>query len=146
MYERICRKFGTENVERPGVIFSWGDRIFNPSNASITRELFAHEAVHGERQLAFNSEAGAEGSVLEWWDRYLGDPLFRLDEELRAHMAEYKASVKRHGHSPRALNNMAERLSGPLYGELVTMAQAKHAILTGVMTLDPMKNSVKEPA
>ena len=110
------------DCERKGVIFSYGDRIFNPSGISIPRPLMAHEAVHGLRQ-------GADPDA--WWARYLAEPLFMLDEEIHAHHAEYRAAVKRHGHRPRDLRGIAERLSGPLYGHAITFAQAQHAILTG---------------
>ena len=108
--------------DRKGVIFSYGDRIFNPSGISIPRELMAHEAIHGVRQ-------GTD--PVTWWERYLAEPLFMLDEEIHAHHSEYRAYVKRHGHRPRDLRGIAERLSGPLYGNALTFAQAQHAILTG---------------
>ena len=33
-----------------GVIFAFGDTIYNPSNIVITAALMAHESVHGSRQ------------------------------------------------------------------------------------------------
>lgn len=145
IFEDCVRKFGRAVVDRPGVIFSWGMKIYAPGNATITRELFAHEAVHGERQLGGKTPSryspGAwkeeEDSIWAWWKRYLDEPLFRLDEELHAHHAEYHAYRKRHGHSTRYLTEIAARLAGPLYGNLVTVAQAKHAILTGVVERNP---------
>lgn len=106
-----------------GVIFSYGDTIFNPSGVRISPELMAHECVHGLRQ----EVAGVE----RWWDQYLTNPLFRLDEEIYSHHEEHRASVKRHGYRARDLQRIAERLSSPLYGSLLTIAQAKHAIFTG---------------
>lgn len=142
-FERCCEVFGRANVDRKGVIFSWGDRIYNPGNVGIPRELAAHEAVHGLRQLRYSMslehDLTDEQRTEAWWERYLTDPLFRLDEELYAHHAEYIARKKRHGHEPRVFNAIAERLAGPLYGNLLTVAQAKHAILTGVVCVDPMK-------
>lgn len=108
-----------------GVIFSWGDEIYNPSGAEIPPQLLAHEAVHGIRQKA-------EG-VEEWWRRYMTEPSFRLAEELPAHVAEYIAimqmcSVNRK--QRRAyLAQMSKRLAGPLYGRLMTVNRARKLIL-----------------
>lgn len=120
-YAAIKARF--PECERHGVIFSYGDTIFNPSGVSIPREVMVHEATHGLRQEAQGVE--------EWWKRYLAEPLFCLDEEIYAHHSEYRAAIKRHGPRPRDLRRIAERLSGPLYGNLLTFEQAKHAILTG---------------
>lgn len=66
----------------PGVIFTYGDTIFNPTNAHISHELRAHEGIHGTRQTA------ARARIEDWWQHYLEDPAFRLGEELPAHQAE----------------------------------------------------------
>lgn len=116
--------FGTI-CQRTGVIFSYGDVIYNPSGTGITRELMAHEGVHGERQLA--CEGGPDG----WWQQYLDSKEFRLREELLAHRAEYLAARRRHGPRPADLRNIAGRLASELYGHLLTTAQATHAVLTG---------------
>lgn len=108
---------------KKGVIFSYGTRIYNPHGVSIPATLRAHEATHGERQ--------ENMGVDPWWERYLIDQAFVLDEEIYAHHAEYKAFVRRHGHRLRDLDAVAGRLSGPLYNRCITLEQAKHAILTG---------------
>lgn len=124
VWDRCIEVFGRAQLEDKPVVFAWGMTIYNPTGAQLPRTLIAHEHTHGERQLA-------AGDVEAWWERYLTDPLFRLDEEIYAHHAEYQAFKRRHGHRPRDLNMIAERLSSPLYGRLVTLEQAKHAILTG---------------
>lgn len=106
---------------RVGVIFSWGDKIYNPSKVPIPRHLIAHEGVHGYRQRL----AGIE----KWWDRYLKEPLFRLDEEIYAHHQEYLVALRNIG--PGSLRDIANRLCGPLYGGLLNYDQAVRAILTG---------------
>ena len=120
-YAQILARF--PQADRPGVIFSYGDKIFNPSNANIPREIMEHEAIHGERQ--------TERGIDAWWEQYMADALFCLDEEIHAHHAEYRACVKRHGHRNQDMRRIATRLSGALYGYLLTYEQAKHAILTG---------------
>lgn len=108
------------------VIFSWGDAIYNPTGAKISKMLHAHEEIHSARQ------GKSEADVLMWWRRYMADPLFRYDEELPAHVAEYHAYCKRHGSGRvQFLDKVAERLSSPLYGSIVTYEMARSAIILG---------------
>lgn len=113
------------DAARPGVIFCWGDTIFNPSGNPVSPELRAHEAVHSKRQ----------GNDIEgWWRRYIADPEFRLAEELPAHRREYWTFCRRHGNRNQRgafLDSAAGRLSGPLYGGVLSPEKAKAAILTG---------------
>lgn len=118
-----------------GVFYSWGDVIFNPDRANISAALRDHESVHGERQVAF------EGGASAWWMRYIADPAFRLAEEIPAHRAEWLWHCAQPG-SDRAfagwrsgrqyhLHFIASRLAGPLYGGLISLAQARRAISDG---------------
>lgn len=105
-----------------GVLFAWGDSIFNPSGIEIPPELMAHEKIHGDRQLAMGVEA--------WWDRYLKDPDFRYEEELVAHRAEYQHICATMSRQQRRyyLAQIAKRLSSPLYGRMTTLERAKKDI------------------
>lgn len=119
-YRQILAAF--PEAKAPGVIFCYGDTIHNPTGPSLTRALLAHEAVHGERQVAMGPA--------QWWDRYIKEPQFRFDEEFPAHVAEFKAfrgnrGTSRAGH----LHQIATRLSGPLYGGIVGYAEANKMIL-----------------
>lgn len=99
---------------KPGIIYAWGDRIYNPTGITIPDYLLAHERVHGVRQASGHSIRG-------WWQAYIESPEFRLAEEILAHRAEYRAyrdSPKTTG-VPNYLAMMAMRLSGPLYGNLI---------------------------
>ena len=99
-------------------IFSWGDRLYNPARIVIPPALLAHEAVHGERQSKADIEC--------WWRAYLDSASFRLQEEIPAHQAEYRALIESGNRHQRrtALKVVAGRLGGPLYGRLVTLARA----------------------
>jgi hypothetical protein len=111
------------NVRGQPVIFCWGDIIYNPQRIKVTPELKAHEKVHCDRQAAHPET---------WWLRYVDDPAFRLAEEIPAHRAEFMAFRMRHrnlNQRGRMLNLIAERLSGPLYGGLLTKAEARQRIL-----------------
>lgn len=122
-YLQIVRRF--PNAQALSTIFSYGDRIYYRGRQPLTKALIAHEGVHGERQGQTTQEI--EG----WWERYLTDPQFVIAEEVPAHYAEWVATKKRHGPGTAYLKPIVERLSGPLYGNLLTYAQAQHAIITG---------------
>lgn len=118
-----CRaKFGPA-VDR--AIFSWGGTVYNPFGWRLPAQLLAHEAVHGERQIAIGIEA--------WWRRYLDDADFRLAEEIPAHIAEYRAIARIGNRNQRrlALNMISHRLAGALYGRVITVAAAKDLIKKG---------------
>lgn len=123
MWALINATFGIG--DRP-VIFCWGDTIYNPHGGSVTRELMKHEEIHSEQQ------GPNEDTIIAWWERYLVDPAFRYGQELPAHRAEYRAFCKRHGdRNARAkyLTTVARRLCGPLYGNLVSISEARERIL-----------------
>jgi hypothetical protein len=114
------------HVRGKPVMFAWGDIIYAPmQQGELPKSLLAHEQVHGDRQLA------APGGVEGWWRRYLDEPAFRLNEEVLAHRAELAHLLtKAKGPSMRAhvLSRTAARLAAPLYGSLITVAEAKRAL------------------
>lgn len=122
LFELIDAKF---HVAGKPVIFSWGDRIYNPERIEIGPGLMAHEAVHGERQRTADIDL--------WWRQYLASPYFRLQEELPAHRAELRVLLgdATNRHERRAhVKSVVSRLSGPLYGGLITPAKARAALLS----------------
>lgn len=103
-------------------IFAYRKTIYNPSGGQLTKWLVAHEKVHFKQQ-----GDDTEG----WWDRYLVDIDFRLDQELEAHRAEYKHFCyvyKSREQRVRFLSEIALRLSGPLYGGKISHLGAMGAI------------------
>ena len=104
-------------------IFSYGRKIYNPHKIYIRPSLFAHELVHGIQQ---------GENPADWWKLYLSNPKFRLVEEVPAHQAEYAVACR--GLTPnqrvQQLRPIAHRLTAKIYGNLLTMEQAKQAILT----------------
>lgn len=110
---------------KQGILYSWGDRLYNPSGIKVEPWLLAHEEVHGNRQ-GFDVE--------EWWHKYIQDRHFRLDEELRAHAVEYytfKAHWPKKPQQQQYLDRLATRISGPLYGNLISFAEARNEIANG---------------
>lgn len=107
-FEQILAAF--PDAGGPGVIFSWEDRIFNPSGSPIPGPLVAHEELHGRRH-------ALAGGSLRWWDKYIADPEFRYNEELLAHVAEFRAQPSAYDRNSgaRLLHSTALRLIAPLY-------------------------------
>lgn len=109
-FELILRAF--PNADQPGVIFAYGDNIYNPSGKEIPRALLAHEAVHCERQQYHKM------SPEIWWKLYTESTAFRYHEELLAHVAEFKAQDYRgldRNQRAKVLQSTAARLVAPLY-------------------------------
>jgi hypothetical protein len=99
---------GVRFASLPRAIFCYGDTIFNPSGNKLSDALVAHEAAHGARQ-------GTDPDV--WWDRYIADKTFRLEEEIVAHRVEWRRfctdDPNRHERR-RYLAAIAGRLNFPL--------------------------------
>jgi hypothetical protein len=125
MFERIKEVFPM--AVQPGVLFCWGDTIYNPSGIEIPDYLIAHETVHRKQQeIAYRS-------IEDWWHRYLTDPHFRFEQELPAHIKEYQQFCVGRPRNLRRqyLRVVAERLSGPLYKHMVGYVEAKTLIKDG---------------
>lgn len=121
-FDKILAAF--PGASAPGVIFAYGGFIYAPGDVGVSLELRAHERVHLLRQ-GYEQDA--------WWDRYIAEPQFRLEEEILAHRAEYREFARRHGNPTRcaiALQDIAAKLASPLYGALVTLADARKEILS----------------
>jgi hypothetical protein len=125
-YDEVVARFPV--ASRPGTLFAHGDTIYSPSGPSVSPELIAHEEVHATQQ------SMCVGGVAVWWARYLSEPRFRFDQEVPAHQAEYAWLCTNHdargSRKTRRfwLSRLAKRLSGPLYGGLVTFAEARRLI------------------
>ena len=103
------------------IVFSFGPQLYNPYGISVQGDIIAHEAVHGARQ------GDNPQDTLDWWQRYMKDPAFRLSEEIYAHRAEYRW-LREHGdrHQRRgAGKRVATKLASPLYGKLLSVAMAR---------------------
>lgn len=123
-FEDILKVFGRECC-KPGVLFTYGNTLYNPSRVPVPPSLIMHEEVHSRRQLSIMM-----GPEL-WWSNYLTDKSFRYEEELIAHQVEYLKAVEGAGRDVRRryLAVISERLASPLYGRMTTKDRAKAAIL-----------------
>lgn len=121
-FEQIDRAFGP--LGHKSILYAYGDTIYNPMDFVIAPQLIAHEEQHGQRQDLLGVE--------HWWDLYLKRESFRLQEETLAHRAEYQHMVSnapnRFGRR-MALKHVAQRLAAPLYGRIITTANAKKELV-----------------
>lgn len=130
IYDACVARFPGADVAH--AIFSFGDRIYNLSGQPLTPALLAHEMVHCAQQTRKRISGIGEWTPELWWERYLFGPLeFRLEEELIAHAAEFRVMVMGGNRHVRraALSIIATRLAGPLYGRIISLADAKRQIL-----------------
>lgn len=125
-------------VGRQGILYAWGDRIYNPSGVNVPWWLQEHEEVHGSRQLdpkAWGAQHFSEDHMIRtWWSAYIEDPEFRLQEEIPAHQAEwevFKSLMTNKKNQEMYLLNMANRLSGELYGNMISLQDAVSEITSG---------------
>jgi hypothetical protein len=119
IYETLQKQFGI--VWESGVVITYGDTCYCVHN--ISQDVMAHEEVHMHRQLAMGVE--------KWWDRYLKDPEFRVQEELEAYRKQY-IFIKKNSRDRRVIFNesmrLARDLSSSMYGGVCTFQQAITAI------------------
>lgn len=111
VYERIL-KAGM----KPGdnVIYTYGENIYNPNKLNIPDYLLVHEGVHAEQQ-------GDDPD--KWWDRYLKDTKFRLDQELEAYGKQLSficKHIKDRNKRDFYLRDIATFLSSDIYGKMVS--------------------------
>jgi len=109
--------------EMHGTVFTYGDIIYYPyMKRAIPDHLIVHEKTHSRQQ---------GNNPAEWWDKYLADTNFRLDQELEAYQKQYAYYVaKNHNLKDRAwfLEAIAGDLSGAMYGNLITKLDAMELI------------------
>lgn len=113
-FEDISEAFELSGKE----IFAFGNVIYNPTGKPISAVLKAHEQVHFEQQ---------GDKPLAWWDRYITDEKFRLEQELEAHRVEYRMFCQMNKDRNKRnmyLQRIAGRLSSKMYGELLLRAEA----------------------
>lgn len=116
--EAIKSKF---NLHK-GVIFTYGDTIYNPDNGDIDEPLLTHEQTHFVQQ-------GTDPKF--WWEMYLNDPEFRYRQELEAYRHQYRKFCqlrKDRNERNRFLTRIAQDLSSEIYGNLCTFNEAMREI------------------
>lgn len=113
-YQEIGDKFDLSGTP----VFTWGDTIYAPGvNFKLPEDLMVHEQTHEIQQ---GKDPG------KWWDRFIQDASFRFDQELKAYQNQYKFFCKRHDRNKAFffLDIIAEDLSGPMYGRMISYKTA----------------------
>ena len=121
-FSLLLTNFGSV-IERRGVVFTYGDAIYNPSGDALPPWIVQHERTHSEQQKLSTPDL--------WWQRYIEDKQFRFNEELMAHCVELAFFERMNSgrHTRRAYRCIVtERLSGPLYGKLCKLSDARAAL------------------
>lgn len=111
----VCKdKFGVNWDDN--IIFTYGDTIY--CKTDIPEDLKVHEATHIRQQ-----KSGAK----EWWDRYLNDNAFRLDQEVEAYKNQYnylKIVIKDRNKLFLHKHRIAKDLSSYIYGNIISYSDA----------------------
>lgn len=104
------------------VLFAYAGAIYAPRAKNISNDLLVHEGVHLDQQ---GDDADA------WWDRYIQDAYFRIDQEAEAYAEQYDFlchDIKDRNQRNMILHRMAIQLSGAMYGNVITHSAAKTMI------------------
>lgn len=117
---QIAKRFNLTNIT--GVVFTYGDTIYNPSNGIIDVYLMTHEETHSRQQ---------GESPWIWWKKYLVSDSFRLSQEVEAYRAQYEHFCKNKKDpfkEEQFLTRLASDLSSPMYGSICSLEEAKEYI------------------
>lgn len=123
-HKEISRVFGRGVIEN--AVFTYGDIVYSPKNDTLPPDLIAHEEEHERQQSMSHPEV--------WWDEYLRNPEFRANQELAAYVAQYRYACQHYPRHERRrlLKGLSSDLSGPMYGRVMTKAEAEIKIKGGV--------------
>lgn len=114
----------TFGVSETDLIVAYGDAIYCPE-MGMSKDLLVHEMVHCERQ-GFNVRTADR-----WWERYMREESFRLDEEVLAYRAQYRFCCRVYtdrNKQAKILWVMANDLSSERYGKICTHSEAMQLI------------------
>ena len=117
-----------------GTVFTYGDTLYNPFGADLSKDLIAHEEQHAKQQ------SHDETCAKLWWRRYIDDVDFRIEQELEAYGAQYQCTcriLKDRNKRAKKLWELATIFSGPMYGNVIDHAAAMSRIRT--VSLDKKK-------
>ncbi len=110
------------NPNSETVVFTHGDTIYCPSGKPVPDHLVEHERTHSEQQ-------GKDPDG--WWEQYLSDRDFRVNQEAEAYARQYDficMRVKDRNQRHRVLLDLGGMLAGPTYGGAVDRTTAMDMI------------------
>lgn len=120
-YAELKKVFKLEGHEN--VIFTYGDTLYIPAGEGtvIDKPLMKHEETHSRQQ--------KEMGVQWWWDRFLSEPNFRMEQEIEAYRNQYAAMGDLPLQQRQAyVTHMAKDLSSEIYGNIMKFEDAVKVI------------------
>ena len=106
--------------------YTFGDVLYIPEKIQpeqLPPEFIAHEETHTKQQ---------GNDPQKWWNRYLLDQYFRIEQEAEACAVQYLFFKHRVNHDRNAgarfLFQLAGQLAGPTYGRVVNQVAAQRMI------------------
>lgn len=118
IYYRLRDTFGHDNVRwDDGIIIANKDTIH--CKFTIPEEKVVHEVVHLEQQEKIGIDL--------WWETYLSNISFRLEQELEACCKEYrflKKYIKNREIMYKIKQELANNLSSKQYGSIISYIEA----------------------
>lgn len=122
-YRKIVAAIPAVKLKR-SIIFTYGHAIYCPSgNTNLPDHLIAHEEVHAREQ----DRMGIDN----WWEQYLTDVSFRLEQEILAYQRQYSVLANR-DQRKKVLPHIVKDLSGAMYGHIIDKQTAKRRITGGL--------------
>lgn len=124
IYDRLKERFKTIDWDK-GLAIVFGNKIY--TKYKLPNHVLAHELVHVRQQYDFI------GGPTAWWDEYLTNDKFRLEQEVEAYATQVRY-IKEHteessrGWRRHMIGELAADLSGSMYGNLLSFKQAKDLI------------------
>lgn len=119
-FQELKDKFGVGEE----TIIAYGDKIF-VKGKTMTSDLLVHELTHCERQ-NFSVD-----SAKRWFEMYLRDEKFRLQEEVIAYRRQYQFCCKVYKDRNKRnaiLIALAKELSSARYGGIIKVSEAMECL------------------
>lgn len=115
IYDVLHNKFGVEWDN--GIIITVYPYVY--CKFELPPDKIVHESIHLRQQKAMTPQI--------WWQKFLDDPSFRLEQEVEAHRREaqfIRKNIKDRNAAFHYVREIAQNLSSKIYGELVTYSEA----------------------
>lgn len=108
-------------IDKDSIVVTYHPNVY--ASGPIPHDVLEHEGVHLKQQ----GEIGVE----KWWERYLEDVEFRMEQELEAYRFQWQwlsQNVRDRNMLARHMNRIASDLSGPMYGNMIGYQDAVNKI------------------
>lgn len=119
-FDRLKAAFG-DQIEvywNQGLIITYDGQMHTKTGA-VSPELLAHEMVHLRQQEIYTPE--------EYLEKYITNPLFRLESEIeayRAQLAYLRKNIFDRNQLVKKAHKMCVELSSDIYGSIINYKQA----------------------